>query len=222
MMSVSLSATTTPAPQAAVDKKQPQSRAGADLQAPAPAQYAPLPTTPTDAFTPATLAPATTPTVGMPVDPNALPVDATATDAAPPKAGFDPIAGAVGVVSLGVLAMLLPFVTRGEKAENHWSDAAKLFLGSGLGVGAALLAPLGGNLIKDLLKKKPATPAEPQPDATLAAGMQPQVIASAPVIDGSLVPPAIAPTTGLPVATPTTVQQPAMAMATAAMPAFTA
>jgi hypothetical protein len=158
----------------------------------------------------------------MPVDPNALPVEATATDAAaaPPKAGFDPIAGAVGVVGLGALAMLLPFATRGEKAANHWPDAAKLFLGAGLGVGAALLAPLGGNLIKDLLKKKPATPADPQPDASLAAGMPPQVIASAPVIDGSLVPPAIDPMTGLPVATATTVQQPAMAPA--AMPAFTA
>jgi hypothetical protein len=220
MMSVSLSATTTPAPQATVAKKQSEARAGADLQAPATAQYAPLPTTPTDAFTPATLVPATTPTVGMLVDPNALPTDATAADAAPPKSGFDPIAGAVGVVGLGALAMLLPFATRGEKAANHWPDAAKLFLGAGLGVGAALLAPLGGNLIKDLLKKKPATPAEPQPDATLAAGMQPQVIASAPVIDGSLVPPAIDPMTGLPVAT-ATVQQPAM-MATAAIPAFTA
>ena len=219
MMSVSLSATTTPAPQAPIDKKQPQSRAGADLKAPAPAQYAPLPTTPTDAFTPATLVPATTPTVGMPVDPNALPVDATATDAPPPKAGFDPIAGAVGVVGLVLAAGVLTFATKGEKGE-YLKELPKLLLGGGLGVGATLLAPLGGNLIKDLLKKKPATPAEPQPDATLAAGMQPQVIASAPVIEGSLVPPAIAPTTGLPVATPTTVQQPAMA--TAAMPAFTA
>jgi len=214
MMSVSLSATTTP--QAPIDKKQPQSRAGADLQAPATAQYAPLPTTPTDAFTPATLTPSTTPTVA---DPNALPVDATATDAPPPKAGFDPIAGAVGVVGLVLAAGVLTFATKGEKGE-YWKELPKLLLGGGLGVGATLLAPLGGNLVKDLLKKKPATPAEPQPDATLAAGMQPQVIASAPVIDGSLVPPAIAPTTGLPVATPTTVQQPAMA--TAAMPAFTA
>ncbi|MCS6268070.1 MAG: hypothetical protein H2174_10970 [Vampirovibrio sp.] len=219
MMSVSLSATTTPASQATVAKKQSEARAGADLQAPATAQYAPLPTTPTDAFTPATLVPATTPTVGMLVDPNALPTDATAADAAPPKSGFDPIAGAVAVVSLVIAAGVLAFATKGEKGE-YWKELPKLLLGGGLGVGATLLAPFGGNLIKDLLKKKPATPAEPQPDATLAAGMQPQVIASAPVIDGSLVPPAIDPMTGLPVAT-ATVQQPAM-MATSAIPAFTA
>jgi hypothetical protein len=144
MMSLSLSATTKPQPSAVDAKKHPAAavRSGADLQVP----YAPLPT-PTaaaaDAFTPTT---ASLPTAESTTE---------TADAAPTKKGLDPVAGAVGVAALALTSSLLPFATKGNT--GHWADAAKVFLGAGLGVAATFLAPLGGNLVKDILKKKPSS-----------------------------------------------------------------
>ena len=166
MTTLSLSAMaqpTTPPQKATV-------RSGADLQTPTAsntAPYAPLPTTPTDAFTPST---ATVPEAGNPADASATVPAGTEK----PKGAFDPIAGGVGVVSLGILSVALSFFTKTKG--QYWPNVGKLFLGAGLGVVATLLAPMGGNLVKDLYKKKSTPPVDPNAAATnpaLATGIDP-------------------------------------------------
>ena len=184
MTALSLSAmaqqTNSPSPQKA------GVRSGADLQTPTAtntAQYAPLPTTATDAFTPSTSTPPTVlPEAGTPAD-GTLPAGTEKS-----KGAFDPISAGVGVAGIAVVAGLLAFLTKGDKlaklagdvtsdgkAEvakklegvgHHFNEWSKLFLGAGLGVGATLLAPMGGNLVKDLYKKNSAPPVDPNAAAT--------------------------------------------------------
>jgi hypothetical protein len=200
MTDLSLSAMAQPATPPAPPQKA-GVRSGADLQTPTAttntAQYLPLPTTPTDAFTPSE--------AGTPADASATVPAGTEK----PKGGFDPIAGGVGVAGIAVVAGLLAFLTKGDKlaklagdvtsdgkAEvakklegfgHHFKESSKLFLGAGLGVAATLLAPMGGNLVKDLYKKNSAPPADPTAAATNPA-----------LATGAVVPPTIDPMTGLP------------------------
>jgi hypothetical protein len=213
MTSAPISPSLSPASVGVAAKKTSHVRSGAELAAvaaPNAGLYAPVAATPTMGVVVApNLADMYTPTIGTPtpaLGANGLPADPTnalsTTDAPlpPAKGGLDPIAGAVGVVGLGALALLLPFAF-GEK-DKHWVNAGKVFLGAGLGVGAAILAPMGGNLIKDLMKKKTdkVTPPADQDPAAVVVGT-PQVMSSTmqAMPDGSSVPPAVDPMTGLPV-----------------------
>ncbi len=213
-MSMMMSTTIAPASSSAAPINKPSTvRSGADLTAAStpnapvglyPATPAPtLATPPADAFTPTALDANGNPIVST-ENPTTPPTDGTVS---PAKTGFDPIALAIGVGLSGVAALLLGWLAKG--ANKMLPEMGKVFFATGLGAGAAFVAPFGSNLVRDLLKKKPATPTPA--DATNPAGTpqpvgtNPQALptlASPPitnVVSGAVPPPAIDPMTGLPV-----------------------